>query len=509
MAPATKPAPTLATLPSELRRIIVTYLAPATPDDIVPGCKTDLKNANIAHRCLKEWVPEVMFRDMALEHVISGQASHLERFSVRGKDADLFRHVRNIQVKVPPAIRWEIDTATDFDTLEDLTARRLCKKFGVVNPDSLTKEDRWYCESYHRALVEPFVDNRRWYMLLKNAQWSWPDIFSAFPNLQEIGVGCCERVDHPVYTYTNIFVTRHGRDVVSEVEPRYVEDSTVNMGWASATVLACVPASVRSLRLTMSNMDNFNSFATVNRLLNIVYSNATWLIEDPPLGITRLSVTLRGIHGVHGMHGLHDIGTDTGSHSSVRYYTRVLLSLSGLQHLEFHQDLESDQNLAFTDGEDTNTEENAVIRVVAKVKHPRLQTLELHGFTLEYNTLLYLFQENGFLDSPSLRKIVFDNIVLSITGESECTSNKTYRHIMGYSWRRLCADKPRLQIVLRNPSSTMSNEENYAIHPVYVKEIQSMPGVALDLSGCYTSTVLPPPEIGEGLLSRSMKEMEL
>jgi hypothetical protein len=100
MAPTTKLPPTLATLPSELRRIIVTHLGPASPDELVPGCKIHLKNANLAHRCLREWVPEIMFRNMVLEHVIVGQASHLERFAAHANDPKLLTHVKYIQVQV-------------------------------------------------------------------------------------------------------------------------------------------------------------------------------------------------------------------------------------------------------------------------------------------------------------------------------------------------------------------------------------------------------------------------
>jgi hypothetical protein len=99
MASATSEAPTLASLPSELRKIIVNYLAPAALESLQRGCKADLQNANLAHRCLREWVPEVMFRDMALEHVIAGQASHLERFAAN-HTSPLLSLVKRIQVKV-------------------------------------------------------------------------------------------------------------------------------------------------------------------------------------------------------------------------------------------------------------------------------------------------------------------------------------------------------------------------------------------------------------------------
>lgn len=91
--------PTLVTLPSEIHQAIVAHLAPSL-EELRPGSKNDLKNANLAHRCLRSWVPEVMFRNMALEHVLVGQASSLEQFAASSGAEDLLRHVKCIQVKV-------------------------------------------------------------------------------------------------------------------------------------------------------------------------------------------------------------------------------------------------------------------------------------------------------------------------------------------------------------------------------------------------------------------------
>ncbi|KAF2025530.1 hypothetical protein EK21DRAFT_76197, partial [Setomelanomma holmii] len=77
--PDPKPEPTLNTLPSELRRLIVSHLAP-DPDHLHPGCKRHLQSANLAHSCLREWVREYLFQDMALNHVLVGMSSHLECF---------------------------------------------------------------------------------------------------------------------------------------------------------------------------------------------------------------------------------------------------------------------------------------------------------------------------------------------------------------------------------------------------------------------------------------------
>jgi hypothetical protein len=58
--PLSKSQPFLSALPSELRKLIVAHLAPH-PERLRPGSKEDLKNANLAHSCLREWVR--MFKD--------------------------------------------------------------------------------------------------------------------------------------------------------------------------------------------------------------------------------------------------------------------------------------------------------------------------------------------------------------------------------------------------------------------------------------------------------------
>lgn len=94
-----KPPPALNTLPSEMRKLIVSHLAPGY-DTLRPGCKKDLKSANLTHSCLRAWVPEYMFRDMALKHVLMGLSSHLECFAVDPKNAELLKFVKHINVQV-------------------------------------------------------------------------------------------------------------------------------------------------------------------------------------------------------------------------------------------------------------------------------------------------------------------------------------------------------------------------------------------------------------------------
>lgn len=89
----------LQTLPSELRKLIVSYLAPE-PDSFLPGSKQDLKNANATHSCLREWTPEYVFRDMVLNHVLVGMSCQLERFAIDPSNSELLKFVKHIRVQV-------------------------------------------------------------------------------------------------------------------------------------------------------------------------------------------------------------------------------------------------------------------------------------------------------------------------------------------------------------------------------------------------------------------------
>ncbi|KAF1920576.1 hypothetical protein BDU57DRAFT_414880, partial [Ampelomyces quisqualis] len=87
----------LNTLPSELRRLIVCHLTPS-PGYYRPGCKIHLQSANMAHSCLREWVPEYMFRDMVLNHVLIGMSSQLERFAVDPLNAKLLKKITRLSL---------------------------------------------------------------------------------------------------------------------------------------------------------------------------------------------------------------------------------------------------------------------------------------------------------------------------------------------------------------------------------------------------------------------------
>lgn len=94
---AERVAPSLQTLPPELRKLIVSFLAPT--DDLQPGCKQALKNANLAHRCLHSWVTEYLFHDMVLVHAVPGMASHLELFAAHPEAAGFRKYVKRVVVQ--------------------------------------------------------------------------------------------------------------------------------------------------------------------------------------------------------------------------------------------------------------------------------------------------------------------------------------------------------------------------------------------------------------------------
>ena len=100
-------APTLDSLPSEIRKQIVSHLVITEYVNFQHkvGSKADLKNANAAHSCLREWVPEYMFRDMVFNYLIDGVASHFERFSAEPANSRLWAFVKSIYVQVRHVLR--------------------------------------------------------------------------------------------------------------------------------------------------------------------------------------------------------------------------------------------------------------------------------------------------------------------------------------------------------------------------------------------------------------------
>lgn len=341
----------------------------------------------------------------------------------------------------------------------------------------MSDEARQYCSDYHRAMVEPFTDNRSWYRLLQAADASWGPVFKGFPNLEEISVGCCEIVDHPPPTSTYTFILRHGKSVIDEPHPPFVEDSTVNRAWASSIVLRTAPPTVRSLQLSMANIDNFNSFATVNRLLSLSYRVPGQRLFR---GVTRLSLTVRGIAGAHGNRDWHG---DTGSAGAARHWTTMLNSLPDLQSLELYNALRTDAQLHFSDEDLSSSVECILDWILPNLVLKQLRTLRLSKFHLNQDTM----RKTLGGQFPSLQYLeLSDIILLMMSNDASSDVADHVRHKSGQSWLHICRavleDRPGLQIAVNRPTSNLNGFGfDEALSPVYVEKISHLPGVHVDV----------------------------
>lgn len=144
---ASSPRPTLTTLPSELRKLILSYLTPSSVDEIKPGCKRHLQSANLTHSSLREWAPEYLFEDMTLTHVLPGASSNLEIFAVTPENRHLLKHVRHIIVKVgrkrsisafskTRKIEKGRETSTNLSKKKNRSHQRYAGKSGCPTPSS-------------------------------------------------------------------------------------------------------------------------------------------------------------------------------------------------------------------------------------------------------------------------------------------------------------------------------------------------------------------------------------
>ncbi|ORY12763.1 hypothetical protein BCR34DRAFT_663666 [Clohesyomyces aquaticus] len=465
-------APKVDTLPSEIQRLIVSHLAPSG-DLYAKGCKRHLKNANLAHSCLRKWVPEFMFRDMVLPHVLAGMSFELERFAVNPAAAKLLKHVKTIAVKIPPAIRWEIDSTDPFDYIDDITDQRLKAKFNVSDPKDFTDEQRQYCSDYHRAMVEPFTDSRRWLQLLSYARQSFPRIFGYFPNLETIAVGVCKRTEHPNSTFTNLFVTQHGKQVIEDAHPYFTEDPNANLAWASAIALQSAPSSVKSLKLSIANLDNLNSFATVNRLLSICYKSAKTQTRQPTKSITSLTLDFRGIEGTHGDQAWNG---DTGSAGMVRYWKYVLGSLPNLTSLDISgKDLGHD--LAFSSLEETNNNGCLLEWLFNGLRLVSLKSLFFRHFLIEKGTIPKVCEEWPTLETLHLEEIR----LLSIEDPQGESRPHHLDIIQGSAWLEMCTflqgERPEIVVEVIRPISTINNFKDWRLHKKIIKKLCDLPNV--------------------------------
>lgn len=380
--------------------------------------------------------------------------------------------------QVPPAIRWEVGLNPENvyynSQLDMLTHERLSERtFGISPTAPKTATQHRYCDEYYNAMVEPFTDNRRWYKLLHAANSTWCRIFFKFENLESISVGCCERVDQPRPTCTNTFVLEHGRSVIEDVQPPFVEDATVNMGWASAIIFRVAPSTVQSLQLSMANLDNFNTVATVNRLLSLSYRN---LHPGYMHNVTRLSLTLGGVTGVH---GAQDWSGDTGSAGLVRHWKKELNSMRCLQHLEL-RDASNLENVPFSDLENTDLCATILDWLLPDLILDQLRTLRLCNFLLNRATVETTL--SGYW--PQLENLILEDIQLFLRRDETTGYGERYLQcVQGRSWLETCralASKLPCRIFLIRPVSILVGAEEYELESSYVEQIRQLPSVTLE-----------------------------
>lgn len=369
-----------------------------------------------------------------------------------------------------------MDGAAFGQHVEDVTVRRLCAKFRVQDRRQLSDEQLDYCSDYYRAMVEPFTDNRTWYRLQRAALCSWRKIFGHFTNLTEISVGTCDILHQPPPTCTSSFVYQHGKGVIDEPYPRFAEEPTVNMAWASSLVIRTAPAHVKHLKLSMANWDNFNSFATVNRLQSLSFRSP---LKNHVVNLTNLTLDIRGLAGTHGS---RDWEGDTGSAGSVQHWKDMLNSIKGLQHLELRDAMSTLDKFSFSSSELSVVDECILDWLLPDLVLNNLQTLCLSDFFLDVETIRTTLSGQW----PVLNRIIFSDIKLMKRNKTTNSSEDETlsHHLDGKGWLDTCNalrdDHPGWFIILHRPASVGNSMYDYKFLPKYLKMLQDMSNVKLE-----------------------------
>ena len=368
--------------------------------------------------------------------------------------------------------------------------QRFCSKFHVQSVDEMSTEQNTYCQLYHRAMVEPFIDSMRWPRLVSSAQ-TWGRVLNSLENLETVEVGCCERVDHPWPTVTHHFVQQHGKDVVRAEQPAYVEDDTINKGWASL-LLVTIPINALTYKLTWAQTDNLTTWATVNRLLGMGYDLAsrTSIVND----MKRLTLTLEGAYGTHGS---RDWQGTTGTAAGVRFWQSALNKMPNLAHLTLCNQTTPDDEKLFTGLGMTNIRGNVMDWFLPGLNPPSLRTLRLQDFAFDKATVSSTFKSM----KTFLNTLILDDCILvdwEEETEGAALDEVLLLHIQGGSWADFSQDlkdhHPGRLIKLIRPLSRIHKGNEYRLHPKSVEQITRYEGVALNIGGSYNSLVNNPPD---------------
>lgn len=392
---------------------------------------------------------------------------------------------------MPPALRWEVGTDGPIFSREALTRERLYTSLGVQSSGEMTDHQRRYCRQYHRAMVEPFINNQRWTQLMISAGDTWRYILAKFDNLETIEVASCERTNQPWGTSTHSFVLEHGKSVLNEESPAYVEDDTINKGWASALLLTQLPTqNLRACSLTWAQTDNLNSFATVNRLLTSSYEMGINVHNS----LTHLDLTLEGVYGTHGSRDWHG---NTGTAGGVRFWKRAINAMTNLQSLTLRDDLSHDEDKMFTSQEMTDAHGHPMEWLLHGIINKSLRTLRLEDLELNHWGVDAMLTT---IPAALTTLVLVDCVLVDRKDDDESINRNAFaeRHILGYTWEQLCNRHvsccPERLLRLVRPVSNSQGHRNYCLHATVVEQIVRYyrPRVSLDLRYYEASVHVPP-----------------
>lgn len=390
---------------------------------------------------------------------------------------------------MPPALRWEVGNDSPIFSREAFTRERLYTALGVQSTEEMADSQRVYCQRYHRTMVEPFINNSRWMQLVVSAGHAWGLILASFANLETVEVDSCGRTELPWGTSTHSFVLKYGKEIVTQEDPMYFEDDTINKCWASILLAQLSAVKVRSFHLTWAQTDNLNSFATVNRLLAMGYDLGPAVHNN----MTRLVLTLEGVYGTHGSRDWHG---NTGTAGAIRFWKRSLNGMANLQSLTLRNRLSHDEDRMFTNLDMTDIHGNVIDWLLPGLINNSLRSLRLEDFEFDKSTVTDTLKAIG---SPLTTLTLMDCTLVDReeNDESADAEREVIHHIQGHTWLNLCQEltalRPERRIKLIRPLSNVQGLRGYRFHAAVIEQLRHCNGVNLDLR-LYQVWVNVPPE---------------